>query len=253
MPNLDTVAHGIEYFTRVFQGVGGHSREWYVGTSHDAAAHLSGRNLANDLYAATAEFPNEAIASQVAEYLLKTGLREEKNEPDQSRQRNQVFMYRIPKVLSFREFLDRKAREEDQNGLRKRKEEWIASVRRLVEQIQAWLQEADLDHKLEVTSFLPMKVEQGLGAYHALGLRITLAGSTVEVIPVGRNIVGAVGPRGDVGLRAEGRVDITDGARKYMLFRTLGDRERWFVVDERYEASELERDRFLAILEDLLS
>jgi hypothetical protein len=66
--------------------------------------------------------------------------------------------------------------------------------------------------------------------------------------------VGVVGPQGDVGIRAEGRVDITDGIRRHILYRTLKDaQEKWYALDERYQAAPLDRTRFEEILQDLLS
>ena len=62
------------------------------------------------------------------------------------------------------------------------------------------------------------------------------------------------GAFGGAGIPADGRVDITDGIRKYMLYRTLKDgQETWYAVDERFQAAPLDRSRFEAILQDLLS
>src|SRR5258708_3711346 len=110
----------------------------------------------------------------------------------------------------LREFLEKKAGEMSQDERRKRREDWLAAVGRLVAQLRAWLREADEKSLLEIAPLDVEKLEQGLGAYKAEGLRITLGDSAVQVVPVGRNVVGFVGDGGDAGVRAEGRVDITD-------------------------------------------
>ena len=54
--------------------------------------------------------------------------------------------------------------------------------------------------------------------------------------------------------KAEGRIDVTDGSRRYTLYRTLqGGEERWYVVDEDSNTAELDQDQLMAVLEDLLS
>jgi hypothetical protein len=49
-------------------------------------------------------------------------------------------------------------------------------------------------------------------------------------------------------------VDITNGAYKYLLYRKLTNAgEQWLVQDERSDIRPLDRERFEAILTDLLS
>ena len=79
---------------------------------------------------------------------------------------------------------------------------------------------------------------------------------TVKVVPVGRTVLAPLGPYAEAGHEnAEGRVDITNGAYKYFLFRKLNEagEEQWLVQDERSEIRPLDRERFEAILTDLLS
>jgi hypothetical protein len=155
-------------------------------------------------------------------------------------------------MLTLREFLHNKAQEENQTQRRERRNEWIAD--RLIKQICAWLAEADPDKVLEIIPLDLEKAEPELGVYRVPGLKLVAGDASVQVVPVGRNVVGLVGPRGEVSLRAEGRVDITDGVRKYILYRTLQDgRENWYALNERFEATVLDRGRLEAILVDLLS
>jgi hypothetical protein len=158
-------------------------------------------------------------------------------------------------VKSFRDFLQEKARAADHDERRNRREEWVGAVERLVSEIRAWLKEADPEGILEVVEVRRQKLEQGLGAYEVPSLEIHLGDSLVRVTPVGRNVVGFIGPLGDVGVRAEGRIDITDadGIRKYILYRVLKDGEHWYVLDERYEISAFDRSRLEEIIQELMS
>jgi hypothetical protein len=154
---------------------------------------------------------------------------------------------------TFQDFLKDKANEINQDTRRKRRDEWLAAVNRLIAQLREWLKEADPDAFLAVVPFEIEKREEALGFYQAPGLSIRLGASEVKVVPVARNVVGTVGPGDKGGMRGEGRVDITDGARKYMLYRTLQDGERWHVLDAHYEPAPLDKARFEAVLRDLLS
>lgn len=156
--------------------------------------------------------------------------------------------------MTFQEFLERHAQQRQHKEQRARREEWIAAVGRLLGQLRTWLAEADPAGVLEVLPMEVEKAEPGLGIYRIPSLKISLGGAAVEVVPVGRNVIGTVGPQGDVGIRAEGRVDITDGIRRYILYRTLNDgQERWYALDERFQATPLDRGRLEGMLQDLLS
>lgn len=156
--------------------------------------------------------------------------------------------------MTFREFLEKQAEQQRHKERRERREEWTAAVGRLIDRLRAWLAESDPKQVLDV---LPMETEiaePGLGVYRVPGLKVSLGDAAVRVVPVGRNVVGLVGPQGDVGGRAEGRVDITDGIRKYILYRTLQEgQENWYALDERFRAAPLDRGRLEGILQDLLS
>jgi hypothetical protein len=156
---------------------------------------------------------------------------------------------------TFQEFLKDKARGMNAEEVRKRREEWLAAVDRLMAQLCAWLKEADPEGLLTVVPFAVEKREEGLGFYQAPGLSIRMGADEVQVVPVARNVIGYVGPREEGGVRGEGRVDITDGSGKYYLYRTLKDGERWYVLNEqRYgQPALLDKARFEAVLQVLLS
>jgi hypothetical protein len=157
-------------------------------------------------------------------------------------------------MMTFREFLQKKAEEQHQPQRRQRRDEWIEAVRRLITQLRAWLAEADPEKLLDVVPLVVERVEPGLGAYSIPSLKIGVGDATVEVVPIGRNALGFVNPSRGEGLRAEGRVDITDGVRKHILYRTLADgQETWHILNEQFESAPLDLGRLEAILQDLLS
>jgi hypothetical protein len=157
-------------------------------------------------------------------------------------------------MQTLREFLRDKAREDDQRERLRCREEWITAVDHLIHQLRAWLEEADSEKLLMIYDQEYDKLEQGLGMYKISGLNVGLRDSLVKIIPVSRSVVGSVESQGDAGVRAEGRVDISDGMRKYILYRTLRDgRDQWYVLDEQYKATVLDQARFEEIMQNLLS
>jgi hypothetical protein len=156
--------------------------------------------------------------------------------------------------MTFREFLEKQAQQSHHKEGRERREEWITAVGRLIEQMRAWLAESDPASVLDVVLIEMEKAEPGLGIYKIPSLKISLGEAAVQVVPVGRNAMGIVDAQGDVGMRAEGRVDITDGIRRYILYRTLKDgKEKWYALDERFQAAPLDSTRLEGILQELLS
>jgi hypothetical protein len=182
------------------------------------------------------------------------------------------------KMTTFQEFLEKHAEQQRSREKRERREEWIAAAGRLVKQIRAWLAESDPKQVLEVLAFDVQRSEPDLGTYTIPSLKIGLGDASVRVEPVGRNAMGIIGARAGsglgaagwsgsglgteggvaaqvpVGARAEGRVDLTDGIRRYILYRTLMDgQENWYALDERFQPAPLDRGRLEAMLLDLLS
>lgn len=159
--------------------------------------------------------------------------------------------------MTLREFLLQNAPRADQEKRRRQtREEWIAAVDRLLAQLRAWITEAGTTELLDLEPLEFEKREQGLGAYRIKGLAIHFGESTVKVVPVGRNVLANLGPYAEPGHeKAEGRVDIANGAYKYYLYLKLKDagEEQWLVQDERAGIRPLDREQFEAILQDLLS
>jgi hypothetical protein len=155
--------------------------------------------------------------------------------------------------MTFQQFLESRAKQINPKERRERQEEWVAAVGRLIDKLCAWLTESDPKQLLDVVPLQIERAEPGLGAYTVKSLKIGLGDAAVQVVPVGRNVIGVVEVPGQAGVPAEGRVDITDGTRRYILYRTLTDgQERWYALDERFQATPLDRGRLEAILQDLL-
>ena len=162
----------------------------------------------------------------------------------------------VPNRLAFKEWLAEQAVVEGSVEQRRRIiEDWKDAVAHLFAQAVRWLAEEDTQQVLTVETGTIHKEEEGLEPYDIAALRINLSARFVEMIPLGRNVVGGIGSKGDLGLRAEGRVDIRNRARKYMLYRVATpDGTRWVVVDdEDYVVQDLTKETFLAALQELLS
>jgi hypothetical protein len=159
--------------------------------------------------------------------------------------------------MTLREFLLKNAPHAEQERRRRQwRNDWIAAVDKLLAQLRAWLADAGTAELLDLEPLEFEKREQGLGAYHIRGLAINFGESTVKVVPVGRTVLAHLGPYAEPGHeKAEGRVDITNGASRYVLYRKLSDagEEQWLVQDERSGIRPLDREQFEAVLTDLLS
>ncbi len=116
-----------------------------------------------------------------------------------------------------------------------KRDEWVAAVDRLNQQIREWLTQADPDHKVLEVSERPYHLrEEGIGAYEVRGLSISLGPREIRVEPVARNVAGPVSATGVIHvIRAYGRVDLTDGLKKFMIFRVETDPEdRWSIIEQ---------------------
>ena len=157
--------------------------------------------------------------------------------------------------MTLQEFLRQNAPRDEM--LRRRwRDDWIGYVDRLLKQLRDWLADAGATDLLDIQTLEFDKREQGLGAYRIKGLAIHFGERTVKVVPVGRTVAAHLGPYAEPGHeKAEGRVDVTNGAYKYYLYLKLNDaaEEQWLVQDERSGIRPLDREQFEAILQALLS
>jgi hypothetical protein len=140
-------------------------------------------------------------------------------------------------VESLKEFIAsqaQKLRNEESQAVDKRNE-WVAAVDRLNQQIMAWLTSADPDHAILDVRETPYQLrEEGIGSYLARGLIISAGRRELRVKPIARNVAGPLSSTGVIHVsRAYGRVDLTDGLQKFMIFRVQRDPDdRWSIIEQ---------------------
>lgn len=154
---------------------------------------------------------------------------------------------------SFQEFIQKKAREELHDDRRELIAEWIVSINQLTGTMLNWIRQSDPEGLVTVSPLALRRIEQGLGEYEVQGMRIQLGTSEIKVVPIGRHALGAVPVLDSLTMPVAGRVDITNGIEKMLLFRTLQGGEKWHVLDEQYEWSEFNQTRFEAVLQEMMS
>jgi hypothetical protein len=133
--------------------------------------------------------------------------------------------------------------------------EWIEAVDKLLKQIKQWLKDADLESILQVFEESVDRRESGVGVYTVHSLRIRLESQEVQVVPIARNVVGPVLTYDAIHTeKSFGRVDMTNNATKFLLFRTQREPEdQWVIVnDENYLALRLDRNSFDQAMRSLL-
>lgn len=138
--------------------------------------------------------------------------------------------------------------------VRARRQEWVSSLERLMAQLRQWLEEADKDGELAISTRQHTLREEALGEYDAPGLVVRLGTTTVEVQPWGRATVGRLGPRGDTGPETAGAVKVGDVWAAYHLERGFVEgEERWVIRNrETHKAEPLTREAFEAAMVRLL-
>ena len=156
--------------------------------------------------------------------------------------------------MDFKEWLEKKAQEVNQPERLRHRSEWIAALDQFYEQIMNWIQESDPKGLLIIERMELTRAEPRLGTYVAPALKISLGDAAVRVVPMGRDVRGSYRNEAGAECRYEGRVDITDDRRKYVLYRIAGEGSSVWVVSgdpelpKRFDRAELEK-----ILWDLLS
>ncbi len=156
-------------------------------------------------------------------------------------------------MTSFQEFLQKKAEEQHHPARREARDEWVAAVDRLLGQINAWLDEADPEGILDRFDLEFDRAEAPLGRYKVCGLKISIGDLSLEVVPIAGKVVGRSWLKGE-GVKLAGRIDMIRDFRKYVIMRIVKDGvETWEVQDENFGAAPLDKARFVAIIQDLLS
>ena len=138
----------------------------------------------------------------------------------------------------------------------KKRDEWVDAVDRLNQQISEWLTQADPDHNVLEVCERPYQLrEEGIGTYEVRGLSIGLGTREVRVEPIARNVAGPLSATGVIQVnRAYGRVDLTDGLKKFMIFRVEKDPEdRWKIIEQDgFQMQTFDQSAFEEALKSLL-
>jgi hypothetical protein len=93
-------------------------------------------------------------------------------------------------VESIKDFIASQAEKlrNDESQAAHKRNEWVAAVDRLNQQIKAWLSDADPDHAILDVRETPYQLrEEGIGSYEARGLSISVARRELRVEPIARN------------------------------------------------------------------
>ena len=152
-------------------------------------------------------------------------------------------------MKTLKEFLAERAEIEHGRADEKKaiQQEWIGAVRRLIQQIKDWLADSDTNHLLEIAESSHELREMDVGVYTAPGLVVREEAREVRILPVARMVVGPLLVDSSIRMtRAFGRVDLTDGGEKFMLFRTQKDpSDEWMIVEDRgYTVTKFNRQTF---------
>jgi hypothetical protein len=160
-------------------------------------------------------------------------------------------------VKTLREFLSERAEIERSRADVKKdlQNEWIWAVRRLNEQIKDWLLDADQERLLKIDERQYEIREIDVGVYTVPGLVIRMDAREVRTVPIARMIVGPELSNGMIRVtRSFGRVDLTDGGEKFMLFRSQKEpSDEWVIVEEKsYTLKKFDREAFEEATQSLL-
>jgi len=145
---------------------------------------------------------------------------------------------------TFKEFLQQQAKKHQAEvGAGKAIiDEWRTAIQHLFSQIREWLKESDPEGVVEIVESQEDVREPGLGRYRVPRLDLNVFGKWIGIIPKARRTVGtAKPPQKSAPERAEGRVDITDEMRRYVLYRFReGDKDVWLIdgLEHGYEVAE---------------
>lgn len=136
-------------------------------------------------------------------------------------------------------------------------QEWATAVDRLVQQIEQWLAQADPDPKVLRTQRRTYQIrEEGLGTYQVTGLSIWVGRREIRVEPIARHVAGPLSSTGVIHVhRSYGRVDLTDGLQKFMMFRVeVEPEDRWNIIEQdSFQLQSLNQQSFEEAFKSLLS
>lgn len=159
-------------------------------------------------------------------------------------------------MKTLKEFLAEHAEIERGRADEKRaiQQEWIGAIQRLIQQVEEWLTDSDPLHLLEIEERDHEVREIDVGVYTAPGLVIRLGAREVRLVPIARKVVGPYLSGDTITMaRALGRVDLTDGGEKFLIFRSRTDPDEWVIAAERgYVVKRFDRRSFEEAMQSLL-
>jgi hypothetical protein len=151
-------------------------------------------------------------------------------------------------TTTFKDFLREQAEKYHAEGQSAKAtlEEWRGAIERLFAQLSAWLKEDDPGGVIEIERSQWEVTEPGLGRYRIPRLDLRAFGKWIGIIPKARHTVGrASPPQKSAPQRADGRVDITDELRRYVLYRFREDgRDSWVIDDYESDPKPLDKEAF---------
>ncbi|MFO0969811.1 MAG: hypothetical protein U0793_30005 [Gemmataceae bacterium] len=135
---------------------------------------------------------------------------------------------------TFKEFLQEQAQKHqaEMYAAKATVDEWQDAVDRLFGQIKTWLKESDPNGLIQIKDSQEEIREPGLGIYLVPRLNLNAFGKWIGIIPKARKTIGAATPpQKSTPERAQGRVDITDELRRYVLYRFVDNGRDVWVID----------------------
>ena len=159
-------------------------------------------------------------------------------------------------MASLKEFLAEQAEilKNEPSRATATRDEWVAAVGRLIAQARDWIAEADPGHVLAIEERTVAIREEMIGSYEVPALTIILGVRSARVEPIARGVAGPLARGGEIhARRAFGRVDLTNGLEKYLIYRKEKEPvDRWLIVkQEGYLIRDFDRDSFEAALQSL--
>src|SRR5437762_14207546 len=99
-------------------------------------------------------------------------------------------------------------------------DEWRTAIEQLFNQVREWLKVSDPEGRIEIEQSEQEVREPGFYRYRVPRLNLYAFGKWIGIIPKARRILGTANPpQKSAPERAEGRIDITDELRRYVLYR----------------------------------
>ncbi len=132
-----------------------------------------------------------------------------------------------------------KERKEQREQQEKAKQAWLKELHALLDQMKAWLKEAQDNGVLQIHDKSVSLSEMGFGSYQAPGLVLLLGSSEKDAV--------LVHPQQKSYINADGRVDIFTQDERYILLKQV---DGWYITDQTHPKTpqQLTEQSFQALL-----